>query len=220
MAYGLIKVSMLVLLVTGCNASPPVNNETTVPQKSGATEIAGTSVPVKKDTKVSELNLFVGDGATILASQHGDLNGDGVQDVVLVLDYSKGSDHQLGEGVHRSLLLLIRDDAGQLRKARQNDAIVPCAKCGGIAGDPFGYVRVAEGAFTVLIEGGSRERWSDEYVFRYSAEEQDWLLDKAIHGVTDTITGEAELTELTRKDFGVIRFEEFDPSMLPSVDGA
>lgn len=189
-------------------------------QESAAIEIADTSVSVNKDATVSELKSFVDDGATVLASQRGDLNGDGVQDVVLVLDHPKSSDDQLGEGAHRSLLLLIRDDAGQLSKAKQNDAIVPCAKCGGIAGDPFGYVRVEKGAFMVLVEGGSRERWSDEYVFGYSGEEQDWLLDKVIHGVTDTITGEAEQTELTRKDFGVIRFEEFDPSKLPSVEDA
>lgn len=209
------QILMLVLLIAACSAPlPEVGRGLPV-----VPEATVMPVSANKDAKMSEARLLI-ESAAVLASQSGDLNGDGNQDVVLVLDHPENGEAKLGKAVRRSLILLVRDDSGQLSKAGQNDAIVPCAKCGGMTGDPYGYVRVESGAFTVLIEGGSRERWFEEYVFGYSVEEKNWLLDKVIHGVTDTITGEAEQTELTRKDFGVIEFDEFDPSMLPwSNDG-
>ena len=166
-----------------------------------------------------ELNAFAEGNSKILSSQQGDLRGNGPQGVVLVVDHPGTGGEMLGEGTPRSTLLLMRDSAGNLQKAKQNDRLIPCAQCGGMAGDPFGYMRVDKGGFTALIEGGSRERWSDEYAFKYSAEQQDWLLDKAVRTVTDTETGEEKHIELSGKDFGTIRFEEFDPKTLPKIEG-
>ena len=110
-----------------------------------------------------------------------------------------------------------RDADGRLQAARRSDKLVPCARCGGLAGDPFGYLRVHPGGFTVLLEGGSRERWSDEFVFDYSAPQQDWLLAKAVRSVVDTETGQDKRIELRADDFGEVRFEAFDRDRLPSV---
>ncbi|EEI47600.1 hypothetical protein HMPREF0693_2460, partial [Proteus mirabilis ATCC 29906] len=37
---------------------------------------------------------------------------------------------------------------------------MPCSTRGGLAGDPFAYAMVEEGTFSVITNGGSRERWS------------------------------------------------------------
>lgn len=213
-------------VITGCQMGAPATAATdSLSEKAKTESVVPMADTTKQETSshkeatVAELNAFSEGNSKILSSQQGDLSGNGAQGVVLVLDHPGTGSEMLGEGTPRSVLLLTRDSAGKLQKAKQNDRIVPCAQCGGMAGDPFGYVRVDKGGFTTLIEGGSRERWSDEYVFKYSAEQQDWLLDKAVRAVTDTETGEDKQIELTGKDFGTIRFEEFDPKTLPKVEG-
>lgn len=173
----------------------------------------------KDELMAEQLDAFVEGNAKILDSQQGDLKGNGERGAVLVLDHPGAGNEKLGEGEPRTVLLIVRDGAGKLQKIGKNDRLVPCAQCGGMAGDPFGYIQVGEGQFTVVTEGGPRERWSDEYAFKYSIEQQDWLLDKAVRTVTDTETGEEAHIELNGKDFGTIRFEEFDPKTLSKVEG-
>lgn len=189
--------------------------EIAVPPAGNASELSSH----KNEFMAEQLDAFVEGNAKILDSQQGDLRGNGERGVVLVLDHPGAGNEKLGEGEPRTLLLLTRDGTGELQKVGKNDRLIPCAQCGGMAGDPFGYIKVGEGRFTVLIEGGSRERWSNEYTFQYSGEQQDWLLDKTVRTVTDTDTGEEKRVELTGKNFGTIRFEEFDPETLPRLEG-
>lgn len=176
-------------------------------------ELPSHKVEIMKD----QLDAFVEGAMKILDSQQGDLKGNGGRGIVLVLESTGTGNEKLGEGEPRTVLLITRDSAGELKKAGKNDRIIPCAQCGGMTGDPFGYVQVGEGRFAVLTEGGSRERWSNEYTFKYSTEQQDWLLDKVVRTVTDTETGEEKHIELTNKEFGTIRFEAFDPAALPKI---
>lgn len=169
---------------------------------------------------LNELDQFVMPDTKVLAAQKGDLNADSLQDIVLLLESTEKSDEaKLGDGVNRSLALLVRDLSGNLRKAAENDRIVPCRRCGGTSGDPFGYIRVGRGSFMVLIEGGSRERWSSEFAFKYSDDLKHWLLSSVKHMVVDTITGQDKAVDLGQDDFGIIEFEQFDPSKLPSPEG-
>ena len=226
MNHGKVILLTCAVVIAGCQMGAPATAATDSSPEKAKTESA---VPMAdtteqetsshKEATVAELNAFAEGNSKILSSQQGDLSDNGAQGAVLVIDHPGIGSEMLGEGAPRSVLLLTRDSAGKLQKAKQNDRIVPCAQCGGMAGDPFGYVRVDKGGFTALVEGGSRERWSDEYIFKYSAEQQDWLLDKAVRAVTDTETGEEKHIELSGKDFGTIRFEEFDPKTLPKVEG-
>ena len=216
------------VVISACQASTPpsamadapalsekTSAEITVPPAVNASELSSH----KDELMAEQLDAFAEGNAKILDSQQGDLKGNGERGAVLVLDHPGAGNEKLGEGVPRTVLLIVRDGAGKLQKIGKNDRLVPCAQCGGMAGDPFGYIQVGEGQFTVVTEGGSRERWSDEYAFKYSTEQQDWLLDKAVRTVTDTETGEEAHIELNGKDFGTIRFEEFDPKTLPKVEG-
>ena len=167
---------------------------------------------------MDDLKAFATGGAKLLDSKTGDLNGDGKPDALLVIDPPISGNEKLGEGPARTVLLLIRDAAGQLQKAAENDKLVPCAQCGGIAGDPFSYTQLANNGFTIVTEGGSREHWSNEYTFAYSAEQKDWLLQEVKREVADQDTGKQKKLDLTSKDFGVVKFKDFDPSKLPEVD--
>ena len=152
----------------------------------------------------------------LVIAQRGDLNSDGQPDAILVID-PQTTDEKSDEGIPRSVVLLVRDASGQLHKAAQNDKIVPCARCGGMMGDPFGYIRIDKSGFTVLNEGGSRERWSDEFTFRYSPESKDWALSKVVRSAYDTISSQNKTTESSQSDFGIKKFAAFDPADLPSA---
>lgn len=167
---------------------------------------------------MDDLHVFATNGDKVLASKAGDLNRNGRPDVLLVLDPTTTGNEKLSERPARSVLVLIRGANGQLRKVAQNDKLVPCAQCGGIAGDPFSYVQITSNGFTVVTEGGSRQHWSNEYTFAYSAQHSDWLLSSLKREVTDRDTGKHEQIDLSPKDFGVITFANFDPSTQPEVE--
>ena len=163
---------------------------------------------------MNELHSHIPSGSKLLDSKIGDLDGDGRPDALLVLDYSKGNE-KLGEGSPRTIVVLVRDANGALRKVAQNDKLVPCETCGGIVGDPYGYVRVENGRFTVAVGGGSRERWSDDYTFAYA--DGDWFVDRVLRSVSDPDTGAEKQKALTAKELGKVRFGDFDPSQLEQV---
>jgi hypothetical protein len=215
------------VVISACQVNTPssamtdalaLSEKTSAKMDAPPADNANESSSHKDELMKEQLDAFVEGSTKILDSQQGDLKGDGERGVVLVLDHLGTGNEKLGEGDPRTLLLLARDGTGELQKVGKNDRLIPCAQCGGMAGDPFGYIKVGEGRFTVLTEGGSRERWSSEYTFKYSAEEQDWLLDKTVRTVTDTETGEEKHMELTSNEFGTIRFEEFDPETLPKME--
>lgn len=167
---------------------------------------------------MDDFKTFATGGAKLLDSKTGDLNSDGKPEALLVIDPPVTGDEKLGEGPPRTVLLLVRDAADQWQKAAQNDKIVPCAQCGGIAGDPYSYTQIAHNGFTIVTEGGSREHWSNEYTFAYSPEQKDWLLHEVKREVTDQDSGKQKQLDLTSKDFGVVTFKDFDPSKLPAVE--
>ena len=161
---------------------------------------------------------FVPSGANLLEAVRGDLTGNGIDDQLLVIDQPAPDGLVPGEhGPNRVLLLLLGDAAGRWQLAARNDKLVPCSTRGGIAGDPFAYVTIEDGAFSVITNGGSRERWSSIYTFRYvPADEACW-----VHGVqrmvVDTETEASHTRDFSAAELGRVRFEDFDPSVVADV---
>ena len=168
------------------------------------------------DTQI--LGGLLPDGAKLIDSVIGDLTGRDLQEGVLVVeDTGDTTERALGNGPARTVILLTRDASGALREAARNDRIVPCARCGGMAGDPYGFTRVDAGELTISVSGGSRERWFADYVFHYEPTHAQWMLDRVARGVTDTQTDLGERQALTRSDLGEIGFASFDPQGLPEA---
>ena len=205
------------LSLAACRAGSPEGPATqTVTEVASKVEVrADTPIQQKGDVK-DDLGVFATGGANILASETGDLTGDGRSDAVLVLD-PPASGSAPGELEYRTVALLIRDDQGQLQKVSQNDKLIPCATCGGAAGDPFGYARIKNGELTLVTEGGSRERWSSEYVFKYVAAQNDLVLEKVDRSAFDQISQQSVSRTFTQKDFGNVAFSKFNPSIVPEV---
>jgi hypothetical protein len=226
MKFTYVSCFFALLLLSGvCNANPTTSadaamaHDFTAPGSDNNNPYTTHLKPASVNGEISmdDLHVFATNGRKILAFKVGDLNGDGTPDALLVLDPPSTGNEKLGEGAGRSLLILIRNAQGQLQKASENDKIVPCAQCGGIAGDPFSYLRIGKESFTVVTEGGSREHWSNEYTFAYSLKHNAWLLSDVKREVTDQGTGKQKKIDLTTKDFGMIIFNDFDPSTLPQI---
>lgn len=166
---------------------------------------------------MNDVSSLVPAGMKVVETIRGDLTGAGHSDALVVISSPSAGNEKLGEGQPRTVILLTQDASGSLQKAAENRRIVPCARCGGLAGDPYAFSRIEKGQFTISISGGSRQRWSAEYVFQYSAQAHDWYLQKAERGAYDQISEENISKVFTPKDFGQVSFADFDPSMIQEV---
>ena len=78
-------------------------------------------------------------------------------------------------------------------------------------GDPFMGIKIKNGYFSVEHYGGSSWRWTRIITYKYSKQDKEWFLHK--DGSESFHASEPQKVETkikTTKDFGQIKFEEFD----------
>lgn len=161
---------------------------------------------------------FVPSGANLLEAVRGELNGDGIEYQLLVIDQPTPEGLVPGQhGPNRVLLLLRADGRGRWQLAARNDKLVPCSTRGGLAGDPFAYAMVEQGTFSVITNGGSRERWSSTYRFRYAPADKACWVDGVRRKVVDIETEATNIRDYSVAELGRVRFEDFDPSSVAEV---
>ncbi|WP_345783995.1 MULTISPECIES: hypothetical protein [Stenotrophomonas] len=161
---------------------------------------------------------FVPSGANLLEAVRGELNGEGVEYQLLVIDQPTPEGLVPGQhGPNRVLLLLRGDGGGRWQLAARNDKLVPCSTRGGLAGDPFAYAMVEEDTFSVITNGGSRQRWSSTYTFRYAAADRVCWVDGVRRKVVDIETEAMNIRDFSVAELGRVRFEDFDPSSVAEV---
>lgn len=222
-----IPCSVVLIALTACNAQ---RSDTDNSHANAVAEkpTAGTAAPDRGQNatqSISEqgtapmqtVDSFVPKGMKIVETIRGDLTGAGRSDALVVMSAPASENEKPGEGSPRIVLLLTQDASGSLRKAAENRRIVPCERCGGLAGDPYAFSRIENGRFAISISGGSRQRWSAEYVFEYSAQSNEWYLQKAERSAYDQISEESISKIFTPKDFGQVSFVDFDPSIIQEV---
>jgi hypothetical protein len=215
------------LAACGAESRPQADSTSTLPDEKQVLPVSKTSRPANQEqphetasgtsqskpqnASKDNLEIFLPKGATLLSSAVGDLNGDGRIDAAIVADPARTGKEFAGDGPSRIVMLLIRNENGQLKKT-----LVPCAKCGGMAGDPFEFLQVKASTFVVVVSGGSpSSRWSEVYEFYYESDLNDWILRSVDRGVSDRIDGQVKQEILTKKDLGIIRFQDLDRSTLP-----
>ncbi|MCS6916543.1 MAG: hypothetical protein RMK52_10120 [Chitinophagales bacterium] len=173
--------------------------------------------PADNDANQNEfadwLAPFAAENYSVLDSVRGDLNNDGLSDLLVVLRRN-GEDTLSNVIEHpekRPLLLLLRQQDGRLHLAARNDHVVYCYDCGGVLGDPYGSIVISGDSFTVEQYGGSAWRWSRTLTFYYAPKEQAWLLrqDRMVSYHTFE-PDQIEVTVRTARDFGRLSFEAFD----------
>lgn len=152
-------------------------------------------------------------GHRMVDSTAGPLMGPDAHGTILITEALRSFPRDDSGYEPRSVVLVAVSAEGQTRVGR-NDRIVPCATCGGIAGDPYADTVISNGRFTIVIAGGSRERWSAQYTFAYDPDAQRFVLERANRSVVDTLTDAHAQSDQDPQDFGVIAFDDFDPAQL------
>lgn len=102
-------------------------------------------------------------GWSIAQSVKGDINGDGQEDWVSVLEKADNE-----SGKIRYLIAALRQVDGHYRRAFVAPGVVMCSTCGGVSKpDPFDSLGINRRVIVINQSSGSRERWSSELRFRF-----------------------------------------------------
>lgn len=173
---------------------------------------ACASDELRIDTLPVEVKPFVEPGTLPIALEKADLNGDGREDFILVIEPERQEPFG-SNGAKRPLLILIRAAEGTLKLAKRNDKIVLCSSCGGALGDPFQGVGAGFKSFEIFHYGGSRERWSIDFKFNYSRRDDTWQLVRVTESSFDAFDPNREKTEIYTPPgaYGKIDIADFDP---------
>lgn len=195
-----------VLAATGCTMLP-------VDSKGDS----ATGVPdARADTaerQLSDVAGFVPAGHTLVMRRDGDLDGNGTLDALIVIASASGEHQALAP---RGLLVLRRDGDGSLHRAAVAPQAIPCERCGGMLGDPLREIVPRTGGFSIQLEGGSRELWSQEFTFRHAPGEGTWRLVQVASAVLDRRDGASKRQTLEAAAIGHITLEHFDPAEFPA----
>jgi hypothetical protein len=181
--------------------------------------LCATGATGAKDKLPADLAPLVAQGESVLAYERADLNGDGLPDVVFIVEPRKRGDDRANEEVPRTLKIAVRSANGSLRVVKQNDKVAFCEACGGMFGDPFAGLEASTKTFTVRHYGGSGWRWTFASTFDYSRRDATWQLVEV-----DTSAFNASEPEKTKdksyhppRHFGKIDIADFDPEHFEGV---
>ncbi|MDN3585777.1 hypothetical protein QWY86_03805 [Pedobacter aquatilis] len=137
---------------------------------------------------------------TIIETANGDLNNDGVEDLVLVFESNKITDETRTYGDNNSeiiketqkpriLAIYFKDKTnGEFRLSMQNNDFILRSQEGGKLGDPLNQIGIKDQQLYLRFQGGAEWRWEMGYTFKF--ENKDWFLTSAINLYFNQNTGD------------------------------
>jgi len=167
-----MKRLILFILAVACLTLPP--------RASGQDErilINKGRIPLEAD----EAKQFVPPGWKIEEQVSGDLNSDGLNDVVLKLVEDKPATDSEGVATERSraLVILLRAQGDKLTRAAVADKLLQCTRCGGAfygVSESPANIHIERAGLVVDQDHGSRNLTNTTYRFRYDAAAKQFLL--------------------------------------------
>lgn len=163
--------------------------------------------PDPNDAQNYDISHFIPTGAEVHLERRGDIDGDGDQDMLIVLQRTDASQQRFEP---RTLLILQRNAGGALEEVVENSKAIPCQVCGGKYGDPIQEIKIIKNGLSLAFWGGIREAWSKEFRFTFSEHSHGWLLSEVEGGATDALNGNYCKDHLGPKNFGQVPLKEFD----------
>ncbi|MBI3518933.1 MAG: hypothetical protein HY062_06200 [Bacteroidetes bacterium] len=121
------------------------------------------------------MKSFIPKGYGLLDSASGDLNKDGIKDLILIL---KNNLEESFPDTTRPLLILHGTKTKGYVLVAKNAHVVLCKNCGGIYGDPYERVVVKNNFFSVEHYGGSNWRWTRIITFKYDMISRQYVLHR------------------------------------------
>ncbi len=144
--------------------------------------------PIASGTKVSEL---IPVGWSLLKKAEGDLNKDGLNDLVFVLRHMKEEKENSPES--RILLIYLKDKMGKFQLQENRADFILKMDEGGMMGDPFQDISIQRGSILIEHSGGSRERWM--YKHRFQFRDTGFFLIGRTETLYDSATGDSKTTD-------------------------
>ena len=160
----LLLLFIFTLLLSSC---PPQENKN--PNSTSGEPI--TTVPQEETAPkpIPPFEMEFPKGHTLLSQVSGDLDKDGIDEKVVVLNNGIISDF----GEERTILIFKADNGAWKMWERSTGAIMP-SESGGTMGEPFNSIKVERGALVIKHFGGSSSKWELTHRFRY--QNDDWEL--------------------------------------------
>lgn len=154
---------------------------------------------------------FIPEHYHLLDTARGDLNRDDLRDLIMILTHENDSLADPENPIERPLLLLLGQKDGTYKEAMRHPKAIYCSDCGGMLGDPYQKTSIHEGDFVLEHFGGSSWKWARTTTFRYVPSREDWFqLEDAFVNYHGGDPDNIETRILSPKDFGEVRFSEFD----------
>lgn len=102
----------------------------------------------------------------VIDSVQGDLNRDGINELVVAYD-TKASSEENSESVSRELIIYQKVNGSWITWKKSAKALLG-SRDGGMMGDPFGAIEIVNGILLVSQNGGSSWKWghTDKYRFQ------------------------------------------------------
>jgi hypothetical protein len=168
----------------------------------------------------TRLMQFIPEGYTILDSASGNLNFDGYNDMVLVLAV-KGEDTIHNNPPKRLVEILYGKEGEGYSLATKSLTCIYTRDMGGVSfSDPYSGIKTDKGSFTILLYGGMGSgQWSLDVTFKFQGSNSNWHLDQtdySLYKIDFSEENDSQSIEVadnkvkTAKDFGLVRFEEFN----------
>lgn len=213
---------LIVLTLTFSSCQQGINTvaENIIQDEEIEKKIEASEEPITEEIghQKDDVSKFIPQGYEILDTISGDLNLDGKIDLLLVLKKSIENaidyDDPNFPSLERPFLILLRNNANKLELACKSENIVYCIDCAGAMGDPYLKTVIKEGYFSLEFHGGGNVwRWDRIITFKYSKQENDWLLHKdSFESYNLMEYDNANVKIQTTKDFGRVKFDDFKVS--------
>lgn len=144
--------------------------------------------------------LDLEEGEWVMDRAAGDLNGDGFEDWVVVIEGppEEGREEEYPQAGPRILTILLGDGEGGYTQGQSNDRFVRRADQGGTFGDPYEGIQIEDGELEYSAYGGSSWRWWDTYRFSWQG---DGLTLKTAEYISYSCVTEGLGGEQTHYDF-------------------
>jgi len=166
-----------------------------------------TFVFAASNAQKKTITSFIPKDYDTLQTVKGDLNKDGIEDVVLAL-YHKMENEEL-ENINvdsipkRVLIILLASKSGYRQVVKTSNALL-CKNCGGVFGDPYAGLSITKSVLTISHYGGSAWRWSYNHKFRL--QNNNWfLIGQTSHSYWNVKQCEA-LDDFAGTDFEDVNF--------------